>query len=206
MIDPSDEQYTALQEHWAAYGRFIHYFSQVEQRLQNLLWELTGVPLEIARATFQDARFNAITILINRITESRGETEHPMYRRAIDQLGLINRMRNDIVHLGAAMVYKDGRTVALVSNTLKAMPGKDKEFEVSVEMLDNMSRDLQTALACIAVANIARLGLPPNAQPIDWSGLAQQPWLYKPPQQSDAVQARRKRPPSPRHPRAPSHQ
>jgi hypothetical protein len=185
--------------YWASFGRFIHYFSTVEQKLHSLLWEISGVNFEVARAVFQDARFSNIVATINRIYESRNEDEHPMYRRAIDHLGEINKMRNDLVHSPVALTDKG----AVVSNRIKAMPAKRKELIVTAELLDDMCRDLTTALACLTIVLSDRNALPENARALRWQEIAQRPWLYKPLKQSGKARERRAHPQERKRPRAP---
>lgn len=197
--DLSDEDFAAIERYWAAFGRFINYFSQVEQRLHTLLWELSEAPIELVRVAFADARFDKVTTMIKRLYDSRGEAEHPLYRRAIDHLGQINSMRNDLVHYGASiLVLTDeddpdfAMPVMIVSNQTKAIPGRGRDFSVDIETLDNMTRDLRTALACMTVV-LADKNQTPNRMAYDtWLRIAQQPWLYKPQPRSGGVQERRK--------------
>jgi hypothetical protein len=195
MPELSDEQFAAAERYWAAFGRFINYFSQVEQRLHSLLWELSGAPLDLVRVAFAEARFSQVANLINRLYQSRGEVEHPLYRRAVDQLGLINSMRNDMVHLGAAVVGLTDTpdAVMIVSNEIKAIPGKEKSFRVNIEMLNDMSRDLRTAMACLTVVLSDRIPIENRLADALWRVGAQDPWRYKPQQQSGR-QAKHQRP------------
>ncbi|HEV7658418.1 MAG TPA: hypothetical protein VGO55_01105 [Allosphingosinicella sp.] len=181
MTEPS-EQY------WASFGRFINRFAETEQRLHSLLWEISGASIEVARAAFGDARYDKIVTLINRINDSRGEDEHPLFRRAVEQMGLISRMRNDLVHLGIALTDKGG----MVSNHVKAMPGRAKAFTITADMLDKMTADLKVITACITVCHIDRFGLPPDARELPFRDVAQRPWMYKPPPQSHEARGRRK--------------
>lgn len=183
----SDERFEKTKSYWTALGRFIHYFSQVEQKLQTLLWRMTGTSLEVARAAFQDARHGAIITLINRINDSKGVAENDSYRVAVDRLGPIARMRNDIVHLAPNL--ENG--TAIISNTDRAMPGRAVEKAVSVKMLDDMCSDLLTIMAHLSVFSLETSD---DADPLlleYWrTRTRMRAWHYKPPPQSGVGQVK----------------
>ena len=189
--------------YWASYGLFIHHFSEVEQQLQGLLWEMSGVKKMVARAVFQDARFSNICSTINHIYTSRSQEEHPLYRRSVDQLGLINAVRNDMVHKPSAIAIVDGTVQLMVSNKVRAMPGKEKEITVTEQMLDDMTHDLHTAQIAITVVTFDSFDLPQDARELPWRDIAQRPWRYKPPPRPDAEPKSPKRRPKQKHQPAP---
>jgi hypothetical protein len=171
---------------WATYGRFIYTFSQVEQKLLDFLWQMAGAHPDLARVVFQSARFGDICSTINKIYESRGINEDPLYRRAVDQLGYINKLRNNMVHLPSSLIRVDDiGLIASGSNKLKAMPKQFKEYQVKESTLQEMCDDMHVAMACIAVATTDTFDLPPDARIIPWRSVAQTPWRYKPPPQSE---------------------
>lgn len=163
-------------EYWLTLGQFISTFSAVEQRLHNLLWLMAGIDHEALRAFLPDTRFGNVSSTINRLNRSRDSEEHPLLRRAIDQIGLIAKARNLIVHQPSALTDRG----LIISNLSKAMPDSQVEMTVSVEMLKDMTADLKTASACISMVVLDSIKLPPNAKPLLWNELSQRPWLYKP--------------------------
>lgn len=151
----------------------------------------------MARVAFADARYDKIVTSINRLYDSKGEAPHPSYRRAVDQMGLINRMRNDIVHFGAYLVDRDGVLEGLVSNKIKAMPGREKEFTVDIDLFGRMGTDLTTIMACFTVVLLDHLGPPTqDRRELGWRELSKRPWLYTPPPQPDAAKQSRKHRPA----------
>lgn len=183
-----------IERYYAVFGRFIDHFSQVEQRFHSLLWELSEGPLELVRVAFHDARFGQVTNLINRLYISREMDEPPLYRKAVQQMGIINTTRNDMVHLGASLAaFEGGGNMAmLISNEIKAIPGKGKSYRVTLEMLDAMLYDLNTIMACLTVVLAEmRVSNGGRANLIEmWRQTAERAWLYKLPQQSQNHQQR----------------
>jgi hypothetical protein len=71
MNDTPTKQLTRA-DFYRAYGEFIHRFTLVEQRLQDLLWSLTGAEVEIARVVFPNAGQAALIKAVRALHESRG--------------------------------------------------------------------------------------------------------------------------------------
>ena len=188
--------------YWLALGRFINCFSNIEQSLHTYLWMLSQVEVSVLRAILPDARMNNVVSAINKIIQSRADTEHPLYRRAVEQIGIISKVRNQIVHYPSGLTDKG----LLISNAIKAMPGKAVEATVTIQTIDDMSEDCIVIGACIAALITERANLPPDAKPIPWERIAQTPWRYKQPSQSASVHKRHERIPKPRPQPKPSHQ
>jgi hypothetical protein len=94
-----------LDKYYAALGEFIHAYSDVEAELQRTLWHHAGVKEPVAQAVFSGVRTEAAISNINRIGEARkwSELKKRKFKSLFDQLQIINKLRNDIVHRGASL-------------------------------------------------------------------------------------------------------
>ena len=70
----------------------------------------------------------------------------------LQQLGVINGVRNAVVHYGAA---SGGKGKAIVSNALKAK-GEPTEFPISPDLLDLMYWDLRKITAHLYIRHLKR--------------------------------------------------
>lgn len=166
--------------YWLALGRFIATFTHVEQAFHSYLWLTTGVDPRLLRAILPDARIGNVSSALNKIWQSRSDEPPALYTRAIQQVGLLQRLRNDICHSPSKLTDKG----LLISNLTKALPGKEMEAIVTVETLERATYDLHIARACILALISEDICQSPDATPLPWASLAQTPWRYKQPTQS----------------------
>ncbi len=101
--------------YWLALGRFLDEFAIVEATLNWTLWHYAKLDATIARGLLGQQRSDRAMQDINRVIEARGLKSARVGELTIifDQLGKLNRMRNDIVHFGAGE-ERDGNVI--VSN------------------------------------------------------------------------------------------
>jgi len=86
-----------------ALGRFVSIFSMVETNLQTYVWGFAGVPAPTAQAIFSGIRVKGAMQLINRISDAQKWKQERKNELAYTflQLGMINNLRNDVLHYGA---------------------------------------------------------------------------------------------------------
>jgi hypothetical protein len=149
----------------------------VEASLAILLRIVSDVDAKVAPAIFSGTRADQARSFIKRILDARKEPLDPALKRAFDQFGVINSTRNDIVHYGAQF----GEDEMVVANHLAAhTPEALRRHVVSPETLNDMSADLATIQAAIAVALLSKG--PIEVIPIreEFRELALAPWRYRP--------------------------
>ena len=128
---------------YAALGRFVAEFSDVEAYLQTVMWRAAGVKPPVAPAVFSGVRIDQAISFMNRIADAK---RWPKRRRdefsyLSQQLGIINKLRNDILHYGAETDYA-GRW--LVSNEkFIHTPERLRETYIDERELANATSDLK---------------------------------------------------------------
>ena len=168
----SDEPY---KEYWSTLGTFIHAFSLTEARLLSLLRHLARIEPLIGGAMLSGVRVDAGKDYINRILEATGKTEiKQRLERPFAQLGVVNGVRNHIIHWGAR---HDGKGGLLVSNAFQN-PAESRlnEFRVSSDDVKHMTADLFRISALLLLEE-----LPVFPPEILSDRFLRGPWSYKPP-------------------------
>jgi hypothetical protein len=146
--------------------------------IQLLLWKVADIQPPVAQAVLSGVRMDQAMGLISRTLDAQGkEAERSLLKDYFDQLGVINRVRNDILFYGAQVHERD---VAVVSNKTAAhIPDRARETRVSVFDLEQMCFDLRQirhAISRALVVDAPLLSLP-RAKP------SLQSWRYKQPPQ-----------------------
>jgi hypothetical protein len=130
------------QEYWASLGEFVSNFSIVEVNMQQALWEFAGLSRPLALALLAGStRIDSAMTLMNKISIAK-KWKSPRKRelQAIcTQLGIINKVRNDILHYGAD--FRKGEWV--VSNrSMVATQKRARITKFTVRALKDMTKDL----------------------------------------------------------------
>ena len=132
----------AERRYWQLLGRLIEYVSIAELALAMVAVSWSGVDYETAKSLFLPLRIDAAVSLLNRVIETkklRGKRVREM-KEILQQLGEINRVRNDIVHLGA----RPKRGGFKVSNELFARSRlKLRRLHLSFQSFDQIDADLE---------------------------------------------------------------
>jgi len=113
--------------YFRALGLFVDQFAQVEGALFRFLSVFAGVDHEIARAILSGARVDAACSFLRRIPDVKGRAKNPRnvnLPRVLEQLLIINNVRNDILHYGT-MITEGGARVT--SNIDRALHVCDRE-------------------------------------------------------------------------------
>jgi hypothetical protein len=184
----ADEPY---KEYWKELGRFIHMFSQTEQRLMALLAKIVGVNSKIAGAIFSGTRAESGKDLINRVLDATGRSDvKKRLEYPLAQLGVINTVRNNLVHWGA---HHDGSPDLLVSNSFQSpIPDRLTEFRLGPKDMQAMQHDL------VKIGFFFLLEQHPSPETGDtvrpeYDDYLAEPWLYKRPPQAPHETERRRR-------------
>lgn len=175
MADPDWPVGPEHQEYWTALGRFIHRFAMAEQSIHFLLRLTTKTPPEVSQAIFSGTRAKQALSLIDRTREALGLQPDPDFERAKAQFGIINGVRDDVVHHGA-ILYREG---FLISNAQRTIKRQQFVKPISVADLSAMTEDLQTIAATLFVMQLDANGDDPSRYLTDWREVGRSPWLYK---------------------------
>jgi hypothetical protein len=178
MSDTSD----ATAAFFQALGRFLTRFSEIEALMQTTLWSLAGVPQPTAQAVFSGVRTEGAMQFINRIAAAE---EWNTYRReelqyVFTQLGLINKLRNNILHYGAEQEGPDAWVVT--NKQFVHVPENVSRTIISPTTLEHARHDLDKVETHLTYLLLATSHIPgPDRDQIE--SVLQRPWRYKPPQQ-----------------------
>ena len=191
-----------------AVGQFVLMFAAIEGSLFALLGCLSGAPIEMAKVLFSGTRAHEAMDKIKSVMKARKLRKHsPEFEAEIssyltpllDQLGVINGMRNHLLHYGTQDAYAEEPTV---SNWMRALDDeKLKEVKMPRSDLEKMSADLGAATVIIAFIG-HRLTFP-NMQPPEKAirECSQPSWTYKSPLQGGTKEkspskSQKRKPPS----------
>jgi hypothetical protein len=137
---------TQYKDYMLALGRFVTEFSNVEALIQKALWQFAGVPEPTAQAVFSGTRTDGCIQFINRIAAAQNwsEPRKKELEHIFSQLGMINKLRNDILHYGSMMTEPlDG--LWLISNKpFVHLPERIQEICVTPNLLEDATSDLRT--------------------------------------------------------------
>ena len=186
------------QNYWQALGQFMHAFTHVETLLQHTLAHFAGASDQVGRALFADQRVMTTKDTLNKVLVASNKTDvHDRIKPFLDHLGLINSMRNLLIH--NIVEPTEQEDAFLITNGSRATNGKLIETPTSVVALQAMTMDMVFIMAALAAEMSAAPDKPPAAPPDPM------PWLYKPAAQSSRPKnAKSARNPKPTPPPPPS--
>lgn len=166
-----------------ALGGFIAYFSLAEHDLQALLWRIAGVQTPVAQAIFSGTRVKEGISYVRRIHEARNSPMPTLLDEALVQLGIINEIRNTILHHGASFVNTEELEI---SNRLFAFNERVlKTHLIKLSTFNDLREDV--ARICLILRyTLHELTPNPGAWIYDWKNdeLFHEPWQYKQPEQA----------------------
>jgi hypothetical protein len=177
------------QEYWAALGEFVSTFSTIEVNMQQALWEFAGLSRPLALALLAGStRIDSAMTLISKVSVAKKwKSARKKELQAIcTQLGIINKMRNDILHYGAD--FSNGEWV--VSNrSMVATKKRARTTRFTVPALKNMTRDLMAIN--LRLVYLAWGSFMNEKTKRSFAQVRRDPWRYKPP--SKPVRGRKNR-------------
>ena len=134
-----------LRAYYEALGRFVDKFSRVEAAMTLTLWHYAKTPPEVSKVIFTSDKVDGCITKIKQVTKVSNVdiALQDDLAAVFQQLGIINGVRNDVLHYGAEFVA-EGK--AIVSDALKAK-GDPYVFPISPTALDQMTADLDKVIA-----------------------------------------------------------
>lgn len=167
-----------LRAYYYALGRFVDMFAEVEAGITRTLWHYAKVPPEIAKIILAGSKIDNSSKSIKQLAVATGASEELL--RDLDdilqQLGIINKLRNHVVHFGATGIAEGSGST---SNALKAK-GEPLVFPISPTVLEEGYSDLRKITFHLGYKH---LGRPPPKSLMGQSALEivlQSSWKYKP--------------------------
>jgi hypothetical protein len=176
--------------YWKALGRFIEEFSSIEAVMLPFLGFYAGISHRMARCVFSGVKPEAAIGLINRIVEAfdPGEDRRRELAYMFDQLGLINGVRNVVIHHSSFVTSDQGRIASTIAKA--HAPRSIREVQVSPAILDAMTADLKKiGFHMVAQLNWPKETLAQRTLKEPLLGLA---WQYKPQKQSQPPDGKRR--------------
>ncbi len=168
--------------YYEALGQFVHTFSQVETAVARTLWTYAGTRPPVAKIIFAGTRVDGGCGYIKQLaaaTTASKELKDDL-EDVLQQLGIINGARNNILHYGAQSVAEGN---AIVSDEFRAK-GEPTVFPISPELLKAMTVDLRQIMTHLNYRHLGRR--PPKSEygrkVLD--DILRSPWQYKHPGQT----------------------
>ncbi|MFC3071046.1 hypothetical protein [Phenylobacterium soli] len=178
-------------DYWHQLGKFVDRFASIERSMQSILRRLAGVSDPIGAAVFSGVKVDAASSIINRICDATGQDElKARLKPALDQLGVINNVRNNILHWGASRDSNSGEFI--VSNAYwAASADRLREYRVTPIDLQAMIVDLHRIGLLLAREEFTEEELLKSriAQRV-FAEVQAGAWHYKSPQQQPPKTAR----------------
>jgi hypothetical protein len=145
-----------LREYYEALGRFVDMFSRVEAAATLTLWHYAKTSSEIAKVIFAGTRVESGSTFIKQLAAATNVNQELRddLEDVLQQLGIINRVRNEILHYGAEPEsVASGR--AIVSDGLKAK-GEPTTFPVTPTILGDLTSDLHKIIGHLDIRHLGR--------------------------------------------------
>jgi hypothetical protein len=184
-----------LREYFEALGRFVDMFSRAEAAVSLTLWHYAKTSPDIAKIIFAGAKVDLSATFIRQLAHATGASQELRddLEEALQQLGIINRVRNQVLHYGADQeAVADGR--AMVSDALKAK-GEPSIFPINPTILADLTADVHKIIAHLETNHLQTGRYTILGNPMYGS------WRYKHPVQASAPSKKAQaRPPKTRDP------
>ncbi len=136
-----------------ALGNFISMFSALEAKLQAALWKFAGVSPPGAQAVFSGVRVNGAMQFINRLADAQNwdKARKDELQFMFAQLGIINRLRNDLLHYGASWQELEDETFVITNKPFVHVPERIQETRITPEILKDAAFDTAQILLRLIV-------------------------------------------------------
>jgi hypothetical protein len=160
--------------------------------LLSALWYLAKVEFPIAQAVLTGIKVEGAMGLINRLADAQNwsEARKAEFKKFSDQLALINKLRNDILHNGSN--WTSSQTWTVTNRHFAHVPSRIRSYPVTAELLRNTRRDLQKIEGDLVLFTWGDAMPPPTRRNFEQAALL--PWQYKPPPGFEMAQKSRKTP------------
>jgi hypothetical protein len=172
-------------------GLFIANFSVVERLMQQTLWHYAGIAAPTAPAVFTGIRTETAISLIGRIAEAQKwkEDRKREIQYVFSQLGMINRLRNDLLHYGATTELEEPEKWIISNEVFAHTADRVRRVPISPALLDGAAEDLYKISVHLHVVTMDDDVTADQLR--KYHEVLQQPWRYKQP--SPAPKSRKTR-------------
>ncbi len=161
-------------------GTFVDAFAKVETAMHLSLRWYTKSSAATARAVFSGVRTSEATGFLKRLAEV-GEidaVDWALLQPIVEQLGKINTVRNQLLHLGASGIAEGA---GHVTNSLRALTeDRVEKIPMNPDILRAMSLDLRKIYLHLLVSHMGRPRL--AGKHAELEATLSGPWLYIPEQ------------------------
>ncbi|HEX4410525.1 MAG TPA: hypothetical protein VH206_17275 [Xanthobacteraceae bacterium] len=187
IVALSDEDFD---RYWINFGRFILAYAHAEHELLRLLRYYAAIEDDVAAVLFAGTRMDAAKRHINAILEAQKQKRvAKRLKRAFDQFGTINTIRNNMLHWEISAHNADTFTISNAFLTPRRK--KLRKYRISTTDMEAMRADLHRI--------VLWLWLERSEHKIDriMRAYLARPWQYKLPQTSarpKTSQGRRRNP------------
>jgi hypothetical protein len=166
-------------EYYLALGKFINKHSEMEFVLNLLVRHYYKLTDETANLIFQMLRVDAALDHLQRLMSSKKMSEDDSKELEFirNQIGMINRFRNDVVHYGIDAIYRKNRRAVIVTNRPFAFRNP-RTYAVTPEVLRSAYRDVSKIVFRIIILMNQELRKDLNQR---YGDVLKEPWQYKPP-------------------------
>jgi hypothetical protein len=204
-VAESEERKKRLSAYYEALGRFVDMFARVETAVTLTLWRYAKTEPGIAKVIFGGSKIDTYTKYIKQIAEATRAPKEALddLEDVLQQLGIINGVRNLILHYGAESVAEGN---AIVSNALKAK-GEPTSFPISPTTLDQMTADCRKIVSHLNYRHLKQSPLS-DLGISDLGNVFYATWQYKhpsqpqrPPKKAQGQRPQTRGPKQPRQPR-----
>lgn len=137
---------------WRLLGEFISAFTTIEMHLYVVACIVLKLENSTSKVLLGDARMRALMDAIKRYYEESEEPYPPALDRAITQLGILNGLRNDLVHWYHHAV-DDGINF---SNTQRALTRRARQMLIQPSLLEDMLHDVRACHRLLVVYQHSR--------------------------------------------------
>ena len=163
-------------DYFATFGKFIHWYANVERIIHYVFRHFSGLPQDVARTIDGGVNLSALISLIRRMVIARkvSDAERSELEFLFDHLGHITKLRDYLVHRGGESIGE------LVISTNYHVARSEIDFEY-IEL--NLSDIKDAALDCGQIYMRFDLLMEPDAPWFKEPGAREwlhQPWRYKP--------------------------
>jgi hypothetical protein len=188
----ADLEIGSFREYHQALGEFISVFSEVETNLISAFWHLAGVKPPIAQAVLTGHKVEGVIGLINRLADAEdwSEARKAAFKKFSDQLGLINKLRNDILHNGSN--WTSSQTWTVTNRHSAHVPSRIRSYPVTTALLRSARSDLQKIEGDLVLFTWGNLMEPHVRETFEQGAL--HAWQYKPPPGFETAQKNQKTP------------
>jgi hypothetical protein len=153
-------------------GRFVSQFSKAEAIIFIYLAHILGIKKEECNVLTSGLKVDGCANLIKKVHEARGTNVPAAVLECLEKLGPINKLRNDLLHSYTTRDF-------VVTNAVRAMPGRILEYDVTPELLQEALFDL-AKITVILHQSIGKDELPPDIKK-QLTDVKNGPWRYKQP-------------------------